>query len=236
VLNLFGSRRRPPQPSRSRPRGENVSRVGLAQLAPEPHRLYAHAAYLQLSLFETLSRAMVSSPSLSTKLALSWVANTVLDRHHALTDQLEREGQNPVEAMTPFAASIDAFHERAEGADWAEVLMSAYVVSGILDDCVVQLAEGLPGDYPEKVTELLGGNDVSTALAAILSNEIEATPPLASRLALWGRRLVGDTLLVARSIADIPQDTVADDERLEPVFTDLVADHTRRMDNLGLTA
>ncbi|HRN29645.1 MAG TPA: ferritin-like fold-containing protein, partial [Terrimesophilobacter sp.] len=77
---------------------------------------------------------------------------------------------------------------------------------------------------------------VTRPLAVVIRAEIDAQPTLASSLALWGRRLVGDTLLVARSAADIPQDTAADDERLEPVFTDLVADHTRRMDDLGLTA
>ena len=33
----------------------------------------------------------------------------------------------------------------------------------------------------------------------VLRDEIGADPQLASRLAMWGRRLVGDTLLVARS-------------------------------------
>lgn len=236
MLNLFTKRPRKPQPSRSRVSTDNISRVGLAQLTPELHRYLAHAAYLQLSTFETLSKAMISSPSMATKTALSTVANTVLDRHHALTAELEREGHNPAEAMQPYADSVDAFHERTESSDWAEVLMTAYVVSGILDDCFVQLAGGLPADYPERMRELLGGDDVTDLLADILGRHIEENPTLASRLALWGRRLVGDTLLVARSAADIPLETTADDERLEPVFTHLVADHTRRMDNLGLTA
>lgn len=236
MLNLFRKRPRTQHPSRSRLKTDNVNRVGLAKLTPDLDRFLAHAAYVQLSTFETLSRAMILSPSMSTKSALSKVANTVLDRHHALTEELERVGREPAEAMEPYAPAVDAFHERAQGADWAEVLMSAYVGSGILDDCFVQLAGGLPGDYPERMRQLLGGDEVTDALAAVLTTEIEANPLLASRLALWGRRLVGDTLLVARSAADIPQDTATDDERLEPAFTELVADHTRRMDQLGLTA
>jgi hypothetical protein len=42
---------------------------------------------------------------------------------------------------------------------------------------------------------------------------------------------VGDTLLVARSAMAVTQDS-----RIEPVFTELIAAHTRRMDGLGLTA
>jgi hypothetical protein len=51
---------------------------------------------------------------------------------------------------------------------------------------------------------------------------------------MWGRRLVGDTMLVARlAIAQHPD---ASEERVDPVFTELIAAHTRRMDKLGLTA
>jgi hypothetical protein len=51
---------------------------------------------------------------------------------------------------------------------------------------------------------------------------------------MWGRRLVGDTLLVARSA--LASHAREDQERLEPVWTELIAAHTRRMDALGLTA
>lgn len=236
MVRLFPARARKHQPTRSRRKAETINRVGLAQLAPEPKRYLAHASYLQLALFETLSRAMVLSPSMATKSALSRVANTVLDRHHALTEELERLGLDPAEAMEPFAPAVDEFNARTKGADWAEVLMTAYVVSGILDDCLVQLAGGLPGDYPQRMTHLLGNDDVTDPLAEVLGAQIDEQPQLASRLALWGRRLVGDTLLIARSAADLPQGTATDDERLEPAFTDLVAEHTRRMDALGLTA
>jgi hypothetical protein len=54
---------------------------------------------------------------------------------------------------------------------------------------------------------------------------------------MWGRRLIGDTMLVARSAlpavsgAGAPQH-----DRVEPAFTELIGAHTRRMDALGLTA
>jgi len=74
-------------------------------------------------------------------------------------------------------------------------------------------------------------------LESELSAAIEADPTLADRLALWGRALVGDTLLIARSAlraSEAPGTAGADE--VEPVFTELIADHTRRMDALGLTA
>ncbi|MBC7591006.1 MAG: hypothetical protein H7226_08185, partial [Salinibacterium sp.] len=59
---------------------------------------------------------------------------------------------------------------------------------------------------------------------------------LAARLAMWGRRLVGDTILVARSALRYTDNHISDEARIEPVFTELIAAHTRRMDALGLTA
>jgi hypothetical protein len=47
---------------------------------------------------------------------------------------------------------------------------------------------------------------------------------------------VGDTQLVARSALLGSGNQADDEERIEPVFTDLIAAHTRRMDGLGLTA
>ena len=78
-------------------------------------------------------------------------------------------------------------------------------------------------------------------LAAMLRASISADPVLASSLAMWGRRLVGNTLLAARSaLADVDSPGTplhhAAEANIEPVFTELIAAHTRRMDGLGLTA
>jgi LPS sulfotransferase NodH len=73
-------------------------------------------------------------------------------------------------------------------------------------------------------------------LAAELLAAIDANPRLAARLAMWGRRLVGDTMLVARSALKTSANHDSDEARIEPVFTELIAAHTRRMDALGLTA
>ena len=73
-------------------------------------------------------------------------------------------------------------------------------------------------------------------IAAVLLGAIEANPRLGARLALWGRRLVGDTMLIARSALALSDNHDSDEARIEPVFTELIAAHTRRMDVLGLTA
>ncbi|MFT2628564.1 hypothetical protein, partial [Escherichia coli] len=55
-------------------------------------------------------------------------------------------------------------------------------------------------------------------------------------LALWGRRLVGDTLLVARAALTHSRLDSAEEAKVEPVFTELMGAHARRMDAMGLAA
>lgn len=240
MVTLFPRRKKRPSPTRHRSRRPNpdqvVNRVGLSELTPEFPRFLGQAAYLQLSFFENLSRAVTGAPTTASKEVLSKAAAIALARHHALVAELEKLGHEPSEAMEPFVAEIDAFHSRTQGSDWSETLLAYYVESGILDDGFVNIAEGFDREHAERISELLDDDHPSELVSGQLRAAIGENPRLASRLALYGRRLVGDVLLLARSGLDLPENTAPDDERLEPVLTELIADHTRRMDDLGLTA
>ena len=78
-------------------------------------------------------------------------------------------------------------------------------------------------------------------------------PQLNSRLALWGRRIMGDVLLELRaafdnrklagiakskklSIEEERKVNLAAYSQLEPLITELIGAHTMRMDAIGLTA
>jgi hypothetical protein len=214
-----------------------VSRVELGDFTPDLDVYLGLAAYLQLDLFESLGRASVVAPSTRTKTLTGAIATSTLERHRGLVAEIERSGGDPPEVMQPHRKVIDEFERRTGGGDWYESILASYVAAGLLNDVFSRLAAGLPADYRERVVTVLetrAAND-EQAIVAELSLAIKADPNLASRLALWGRRLVGDTLLVARTAISASHES-ADDERLEPVFTELIAAHTRRMDSLGLTA
>jgi hypothetical protein len=241
VVRLFGRRRAtrvgaPKPKSRRETSSLAVNHVGLHELTPDIIRYLSQAAYLQLSIFETLTGCLDNSPSTAAKEAISKIAAVSLAKHRGLVAEIERRGEDPGAVMAPYAPRIDEFRRTTLGADWHETLITCYVTAGILDELYVSVAAGLPGDYPARMTALLAGDEESRLLAAVLRDAIEANPHLASRLAMWGRRLVGDTLLMARAALALPDNTAPDDARLEPVFTELIAAHTRRMDNLGLTA
>ena len=139
--------------------------------------------------------------------------------------------------MAPFAPATDRFQQISSGADWYELLLGIHVTAGMLDGYFSRLAAGLPAELGARVRAILDEEGASVVLESELRDAIAADSQLADRLALWGRSLVGDTLLIARSAlraSEAPGSARAD--QVEPVFTELIADHTRRMDALGLTA
>jgi hypothetical protein len=240
VFKLFARRKKvvvaPRIRSRSAASKQAVNRVDLGELAPDLPRYLGQAAYLQLSNFETVTGAIAGSPTTADKVALSRVSKLSLAKLEGLLKEIERGGDTPSELMEHFAPPIDRFRATTKGADWHETVVTSYITAGMLTDFFAALAAGLPSGPRERIVQLLTENDPSPIVVAQLKAAIEADPSLESRLALWGRRLVGDTLLIARSALAVPGRLAPDEARLEPVFTELIAAHTRRMDVLGLTA
>jgi tRNA-(MS[2]IO[6]A)-hydroxylase (MiaE)-like len=231
-LGRHGSGAESPR-SRKRTASLPVERVSIEAIRPEPRAVIAQAAYLQLGAFEALSRAAGAAPDLHGKAALSAAAGLVLAKHRALVAELERRGVVAADAMADYRPDVDAFYALVAGADWYEALASIYLTSGLLDDFFSRLAAGIE-DGGAKVSAVVAGDSGTDAIVGLLSAGMTADPKLASRLAVWGRRLVGDTLLVARSA--LPPTERTAEHRIEPVLTELMAEHTRRMDRLGLTA
>lgn len=236
MVNWFTRRVRRSDVPRLKPRGEasTVVKVDLAELTPELIPYLGQAAYLQLVIFQTLSGVVAQAPTLASKESVSRVAALSLAKHHGLIDEIVRTGAEPGATMQPYAASIDNFARVTAGADWHEMLVSSYVTAGLLDDFSKTLASNLQGDAASRISALLAGDDGHILIASELSAAIAQNPVIAHRLAMWGRRLVGDTLLVARSALNT--NSHPDEARLEPIFSELIAAHTRRMDALGLTA
>lgn len=209
-----------------------LPRADFAEFTPDLGAFLGQAAYVQLEIFEGLARAVLAAPSVVDKELLTEASARALRKQQALVDVIRDAGLDPADVMTPFAPAIDSFKAATTGSDWWELLVSSYVTGGILEEFFTGLAAGLPAPYAEQVSAILAEPGASDDLAQIVGAGIAADPDLQHRLALWARRLVGDTLLVARSALRGEKDI----DHVEPVFTELIAGHSRRLDALGLTA
>jgi len=238
---VFGFLRRPKvriDIPRLKPRVDTSTypKVNLAELTPEVLPYLGQAAYVQLAVFEEVSDAIAAAPTVAAKQVLAPAASLALGKHERLVAEIRRRVDTPAEVMAPFTAGIDRYRALVKGSDWYEQLASVYLTAGILDDFFALLAAGLPGDIGPRCIAILETETGRQAIVDVLSEAITADPVLGSRLAMWGRRVVGDTLLVARSAIHLTGNPESDEQRIEPVFTEMIAAHTRRMDVLGLTA
>lgn len=182
-------------------------------------------------MLSTLSAAMddlVFSPGVAQAAAVA------LRKHTALTDEIRRREEDPATAMAQPKDAVQVFRSQTEGGSLEQRVLSVYVTAGLLDDLFLGLASSLPPDTSRRITAILAEDNRRDVLRQYLQAQIQADPGISSVLALWGRRLVGDTLLLAHTV--VPDENGASDEHVEPVFTELIAAHTRRMDALGLTA
>jgi hypothetical protein len=213
-----------------------ANRYDLADLAPNTVSYLGQVAYFELAVFETLSRAVSESPTLASKEGLSAVAGDALAKHHGIVAELRTLKVDPASAMEPFAASIDRFKELTRGSDWLETLVSVYITGGFLDDFFQRIVGALPKSLANRVQKLIEPDREAAIIVEQLQAAIDADPRVASRLALFGRRLLGDAILLARNAIAGSGDKAHDEARMEPVFTDLIAAHSRRMDALGFTA
>ncbi|MGF3056615.1 ferritin-like fold-containing protein [Microbacterium sp. YY-01] len=237
MVSWFKKRRSPRRHLVLRTRGDTggATRVDFAELAPDLSTFLGQAAYLQLGYFETLTRGIRATPDLHEKDVLSEAAAAAYTKHRGIVDLIREQGEEPTEVMLPFREQLDAFRQKTIGVRQQETLLSVYITAGMLDDFYLALAASY-GKVGEQVAEILSAADDRQGIISIIQRTIASDEQWRSLLSMWARRLVGDTILVARTALRTPALAGPDQERVEPVFTELMAAHARRMDAMGLAA
>lgn len=218
---------------------------------PEAYRqfladLLGVIAYGELSAFERMSSDARFSPTLRDRAALGRLAVREYNHFERVTAYLESMGVNAEDAMAPFQQSVDAFHDRTRPGDWYESLMKFYVTDAISDDFYAALGSLLDPAASSLIASLkTGGEAPVDVLFVRLQESLKEDPRLASRLALWGRRLVGEALTQAQRVVierALPQgldgflSREEFDAQIRDLFSQLTRNHSRRMSLLGLTA
>lgn len=221
---------------RARGDGGDAERVEVAEFAPGILAFLGLTAYLQLELYEAATRAVSGAPTLQAKDVLARVAGQTLSKHQRLTAEIRKRGHEPHTVMAPFTQVIDEYVDRIDTPDWHQYVLSLFLVGGLFDDFFASLAEGLKDNYRGEAIAILSDDTGRGEVKDLLEQAVTEDEALSSWLALWGRRLVGDTLLVSRAVLSLSENRPFVASEVEPVFTELIADHIRRMDGLGLTA
>ncbi len=202
-------------------------------------------AYGEISAFERLAEDSKLAPSLEDKVALAAMASAEFGKVEPLHRRITELGADPFASMKPFRAAIDQFHLHTAPSDWLEGLVKAYVGDGLANDFYREIAAHLDPDTRDLVVSSVEDDGRAAFLIERVRQTIAADPPTGGRLALWGRRLMGEALTQAQRVAAERESLTAllaggvdrpglDLAAIGRMFTRLTERHAERMAELGL--
>jgi len=198
-------------------------------------------AYAELTAFDRLAEDARMAPTLAGRAALARMAAAEIGHHVRLTDRLTELGVDPAGAMAPFVSALDAFHEGTRPSTWLEGLVKAYVGDGLATDFYREIAELLPEPDRALVLEVLADTGHAGFAVREVRAAIAADRRVAGRLALWGRRLVGEAITQSQAViaehdrlADLIMTGMGDLSGVARLIERITDAHTQRMKALGL--
>ncbi|MFI5488130.1 ferritin-like fold-containing protein [Micromonospora echinaurantiaca] len=194
----------------------------------------------ELLAFERMAADARLAPDLRRRAALGEMAAAEIGNYRRLADRLTALGVLPDDAMAPYVAPLQAYHDSTEPRDWAEAVTKAYVGDAITDDFLREIAVALAEPDRQLVLDVLHESRYAEFAAAEIRAAIELDPRVAGRLSMWARRLVGEALSQAGRVAAADRGALTaliaqgDKVDVQALFRRLTAAHTERMAAAGL--
>jgi hypothetical protein len=151
-------------------------------------------AYGELSAFDHLADDAGLAATLAGRAQMSEMAATEFGHYKQLADRIVALGGSPEAAMAPFVAALETYHSLTKPSTWQESVVKAYVGYGMAADFYREVAAFVPDETGDLIRHVL--TDAGRAEFAVreIAAAVADQPSSAGRLALWGRRLVGEAI------------------------------------------
>jgi hypothetical protein len=199
-------------------------------------------AYGELSAFDRLAEDARAAPTIGGRAALAKMAAAEMGHFRLLEEHLAGLGVGVENAMAPFVVPLDSYHASTAPRSWLESLVKVYLGDGLAADFYREISGWLPGPTGDLVQRVLA----DTGHSAFAEREVHAAcashRQVRDRLALWGRRLLGEAVTQAQYIvaerdelADFIMSGSGDLSGIATLLRRLQSNHGKRMTRLGLS-
>ncbi|MBU4337540.1 MAG: ferritin-like domain-containing protein [Actinobacteria bacterium] len=219
-------------------------------------------AQLEDSAFDRHAADAANAPDAEGRLLHSRFAAQAVERRDRVLSRVTELGGDPVAAIAPYDTVLDDFDVRTQPSTWWERLLKGYVGAGVSDDFCRLAARNLDPVSRALVLDVLDDAAQAELSVRSLENACAQDEVLTARLALWGRRVVGESLQIVQRLlvnhpglarlmthAEHQEPAAENDGQSAPpvvdaaapaapgkVLNELTAQHTRRMSRLKFTA
>lgn len=201
--------------------------------------------YACLAAFEQTATASAGATRVGDKLVLARIAAQRFSHLGRLNAEVEARGGQLEPAMQPYVAAIDSFNKHTAPATWGEALVKLCVVGGLAQDLYDRVGATVGPELAKIWQGSMDDGELADEPGRMLADLLADDPDQHGRLALFGRRLLGELLSQAQRVAaghpDLSQlltgqddGTGSDIAALSELMARLADDHAMRMERLGL--
>ena len=209
---------------------------------PAVNELFALLAYAEVAAFYRLTDEARMAPHLGGRISMASMAAAEMGHYELLHDALEFRGVDVVSAMSKYVSALENYHRLTTPSTWLEALVKTYLADALASALYLEIAGGLPDEVAHVVRAALAETGHSQFVVAEVRAAVTASSKQRSRLALWSRRLFGETITQAQylladhdELVDLVLSSSTGLGQISAFFDRLQETHDQRMRDLGLS-
>ncbi|WP_026917180.1 ferritin-like fold-containing protein [Gordonia shandongensis] len=134
------------------------------------------------------------APTTGDRVAIARLIAAEMGHFEVLADQIRADGGDPDDAVVRHTRVFDEYHRVTMPSSWLEVLVKMHVGDGLAADFYAEMADAMPEEVRPVMRSVMAETRSSQFAVDQVRAAVAADPAIASPLALWGRRLLGEAI------------------------------------------